>query len=463
MSKGRSPKDFIPDYCGNVGADFELWLENLYDYLAICEVSDSDEKKHLFLNLAGLAVRCIVKGLVVPTSGYAYDAVTTAVLSHFRPASNTTSERHKFRQLRQLTDESVTSSVGRLREKAEACEFSSTSVDTVENGQVRDQLIVGVRSTEIRKELLQESQLTLASAVKKAVALEASIADSKLYDVGGQPSSSSVAAVDAVGGDSSVNRVSGTFPTRKRHPLPPTQHEQPCKYCGGFHPRGIEHCPAAKARCKSCSKIGHFTQVCQNRKYHDDNSHAVGLDPANTHLPYNGYNMAYIVTGQSTADLFTITLQVDGKPCTGLINTGATRTFLTSDIVQPRRQADRVLRAYNGGVVDTLGMADVTITSGGHVCTCSCFVVAQGSQRVLFGQDVIAELELLVAVNAVDIRPVSISVDPAAKPIAQPARRPSFSAKADIVKELERLVAADIIELVKEALAWVPLSYLCVS
>ena len=57
---------------------------------------------------------------------------------------------------------------------------------------------MGVRSTEIRKELLQESQLTVASAVKKkAVALEASIADSKLYDVGDQPSSSSVAVVDA--------------------------------------------------------------------------------------------------------------------------------------------------------------------------------------------------------------------------------------------------------------------------
>ena len=151
MSKGRLPKDFIPDYCGNVGADFELCLENLNDYLAIYEVSDSDEKKRLFLNLAGLSVSHIVKGLVVPTNGDAYDAVTTAVLSHFHPASNTTSERHKFRHLRQLTDESVTSFVGRLREKAEACEFSSTSVDTVENGQVRYQLeMLGIMFALIR-------------------------------------------------------------------------------------------------------------------------------------------------------------------------------------------------------------------------------------------------------------------------------------------------------------------------
>ena len=48
MSKGRSPKDFISDYCWNVGADFELWLENLNNYLVICEVSDSGEKKRFF-------------------------------------------------------------------------------------------------------------------------------------------------------------------------------------------------------------------------------------------------------------------------------------------------------------------------------------------------------------------------------------------------------------------------------
>ena len=248
-------------------------------------------------------------------------------------------------------------------------------------------------------------------------------------------------AVDAVGGDSSVNRVSGTFPTRKRHPIPPTRPEQPCKYCGNFHPRGIEHCPAAKARCKSCSKIGHFTQVCQSRKYHDDNAHAVGLDPASTHLPYNGYDMAYTVAGQSTADLFTITLQVDGKPCTGLLDTGATRTILTSDIVQPTRQADRVLRAYNGGVVDTLGIADVTITSGGHVCTYSCFVVAEGSQWVLFSRSQCRQHQASLHI---------------CRPSSQARRTASSPTSVQfIVKELERLVAADIIEPVKEASAWV--------
>ena len=50
------------------------------------------------------------------------------------------------------------------------------------NRQIRDQLIVGLRHNDIRRELLKESQLTLARAVSKAVAFEASIADNSLYE-----------------------------------------------------------------------------------------------------------------------------------------------------------------------------------------------------------------------------------------------------------------------------------------
>ena len=154
-----------------MAAEFELWLEDVNDYLAICEVTDQDEKKRLFIfmNLAGLDLRRIVKGLVVASPpdledgspGDSYQALTDAVLAHFRPTVNTTSERYKFRQLRQQDHESITAFVGRLRSKVELCDFGSNKVDTVVNGQVRDQLIVGLRAAEIRKELLKVSNLTL--------------------------------------------------------------------------------------------------------------------------------------------------------------------------------------------------------------------------------------------------------------------------------------------------------------
>ena len=56
------------------------------------------------MNLAGLDLRRMVKGLVVPTPPNQedgnpsdwYRALADAVLAHFRPIVNTTSERYKF-------------------------------------------------------------------------------------------------------------------------------------------------------------------------------------------------------------------------------------------------------------------------------------------------------------------------------------------------------------------------------
>ena len=190
---GRSPREFVIDYSRDVAGDFELWAEDVDDFLNISEVTDSEARKRLFLNLAGLGIRRIVKGLVIPTppstsgdstkpSGCVYKALKDAIVSNFRPTTNLTSERHKFRQMRQHDAESVIAFVGRLRAASERCKFSSTDVDSIENCQLRDQLIVGLRSNDIRRELLKSSSLTLAKATTDAVAMESSITDSKLLD-----------------------------------------------------------------------------------------------------------------------------------------------------------------------------------------------------------------------------------------------------------------------------------------
>ena len=96
----------------------------------------------------------MVKGLVIPPPpgatedepGDRYKALTDAVKAHFRPSVNTTSERHKFLQLKQFPDESVSAFTARLRSKVALCDFESTSVDSVENTQIRDQLIFGLKS-----------------------------------------------------------------------------------------------------------------------------------------------------------------------------------------------------------------------------------------------------------------------------------------------------------------------------
>ena len=69
------------------------------------------------------------------------------------------------------------------------------------------------------------------------------------------------------------------------------------------------------------------------------------------------------------------------------------------------------------------------------------------------GQDIITLMEISVATNVINFGPVCTSVDQVAKTVPQPTWRRPFSAKDDIVRELESLITANIIETVKEALA----------
>ena len=117
-----------------------------------------------------------------------------------------------------------------------------------------------------------------------------------------------------------------------------------------------------------------------------------------------------------------------------------------------------VLKAYDGTPVATLGVADVTISSGNKSSTCTCFVVPT-RQTVLFGQEVIVQLQLLslADVNVVKVRPVDITVDPKATPVALPFGRHAFSLREAIQAEIKRLEERDVIESVQEATPWVSL------
>ena len=166
--------------------------------------------------------------------------------------------------------------------------------------------------------------------------------------------------------------------------------------------------------------------------------------------------MIYKTGSGQRSKLFTRTLTVNGKHCRGLLDTGATRTLITPDIVAATRPSHTVLKAYDGTPVTTLGVADVTISSDSKSCTCTCFVVPTG-QTVLFGQDVIVQLQLLslADVNVVKVRPVDITVDPKATPVALPSRHHAFSLREAIEAEIKRLEERDVIESVQEATPWV--------
>lgn len=159
---------------------------------------------------------------------------------------------------------------------------------------------------------------------------------------------------------------------------------------GGQHPWGLSNCPAANTRCHKCGKTGHFSKVCRSKTTEAANACAEDQtsDAQEEHGTFVA-DFAYATTTAQNGDQgFYLTLRVNGKDCRGLLDTGATRTVISEDIVSPSRACDRVLKAYDGGEIHTLGMADVEVSTSDRSASCACFVVPAG-HTVLFGQDII--------------------------------------------------------------------------
>ena len=170
------------------------------------------------------------------------------------------------------------------------------------------------------------------------------------------------------------------------------------------------------------------------------------------------YDTVYVAGEPQQAEAFRTTLRVNDNACTGLLDTGATRTLITADIVTATRPSTTVLKAYDRRQVTTLRVADVTIKAGTKSCTYTCFVVPVG-QTIRFGQDVIRQLKLLSIneANMIKVNPIGITVDPQVAPVALPPIRHAFSLRNEIEAELERLQQADVIEPVRQATSWLSL------
>ena len=465
---GRAPGAFQIDVENkNLAVEFELWLEDFEAYVKLQKVDALEDKRQLLLNLGGLDIRRIVKGLPIKVAEThaddeerdVYSPLKTALQTFFKPSVNITAERHVFRLRKQQEGESVTAFVGALRTLASRCEFDKTNVDTIVNCIIRDQVIEGLRSSATRKELLAMSSLTLDDAVAKAVGAEAATRNAELYGDTlntAQPTLDGIALVRQTSGH--VSRRSKAIEGRQ------TSMQAGCGFCGHRHQRGRSFCPAAQAKCHNCQKIGHFARVCRQPAQQVNTTMLVKETcPADiTDEVTLVYSVAQGMPALSSHDpQFWISLLVDGNPICGLLDTGAVRTILPASVVSPQKEANRALRAYGGRGIHTMGMASVTIaTHGGRSMNCECFVVEPGLCP-LFGQDVIRALRLVALtldqpeVNTLDIVPVDIAVQPDARPIAAYCRRHAFCIRGEIEAEINRLCAAEIIEPVKGVTPWV--------
>ena len=168
---------------------------------------------------------------------------------------NETYERYVFNSRNQEADESIDAYVATLRKLAHTCNFCSCLHDTL----IRDRIVLGVRSTQLRKRLLQERKLTLKKCVDMCRSSEAT--------------SSQLQAITGNAKMEEVNKLRqrdsrGKTPRREFKTRNPRSEGNPkrCKFCCGDHPFKKQKCPAWGAKCDNCGGRNHFASACLKSK-----------------------------------------------------------------------------------------------------------------------------------------------------------------------------------------------------
>jgi len=121
----------------------------------------------MFLTLLGNKGYSLMRDLCTPKKPVdkSYDELKLLLLNYIHPNPNMITERYKFKERKQLSDETIVQFITILKKMSVHCDFGSTL-----DGMLRDQLIWGLRDQHIKKRLLS---VTLKKCVKLSLAMEA--------------------------------------------------------------------------------------------------------------------------------------------------------------------------------------------------------------------------------------------------------------------------------------------------
>ncbi len=195
--------------------------------------------------------------------------VLNAFTTYFEPLKSEVFDQFLFHRRHQQPGESFDTWLVELRSMVTSCNYGTTAV--IESV-LRDQIVLGVASEQVREKILFETDLKLAEACNIVRACES--ASSKLTQMTPR-------------GESTVHSLHDSQPKGKQGMSSYNKSRQPggnmqqyfnCQDCGRRHRK--DQCSAARVVCFSCQQVGHFANRCQNGKSQKGTSHPRKIAPS---------------------------------------------------------------------------------------------------------------------------------------------------------------------------------------
>lgn len=371
-------------------------------------------------------------------------------------------ESFRFHSRDQEQNESIDAFVAELRKLAKGCNFGDQ-----EDRMIRDRILVGVKSKKTQGKLLEDSKLSLKTAIETCRAQEAS--QSKLETMTGKQTVS-VDRVKQKKNDKQKKHSGASSEISERK----NKTEKKCTRCGYKWHKNFNDCPAKNEECLSCHKVGHFQSVCR-QKDKKKVRHVRDSDSDDEHVFLGNINEVNDVN----SDDWHTELLVDGKNVRFRIDTGADVTvvpdsyFKTTDKLQ---KTDKKLYGPGGSKIEVVGVHKASMeTKKQNSKTMQDLYVVRGLKKPLLGRPAIQALDLLQRINAVSTSTVepkkefpelwqglgkcenayTVRLKDDAKPfsIATPRRLP-LPMKQKVEDELKSLQEKDIIRPVTTPTDW---------
>ena len=233
--------------------DVTEWVERLEQWFIANNITTGEQQRALLLSNIGARGYKLLRSLSQnqPTAK-SYAELKKLLLDHINPKPNVIAVRFAFYRRDRRAGENFKDYIAELHRLSEYCEFGANFEE-----HLRDKFVCGLNDGVVQQKLLALKNLTLATAIETAIAMEAAAKSAKqIHGVGleGQ--------VHRLGNGNRDMRRGSKFKSGTKPMNSGSKKE--CYRCGSLK-HLADNCNFIHKECFGCKKPGHSIKMCKNK------------------------------------------------------------------------------------------------------------------------------------------------------------------------------------------------------